>query len=218
MSFRIERGFHLPRHSFDVRAANRAALRALIAALFVALLATWITLGPALIGAARGAELGAEHDHRYSRAVAPGERMQRRPRVSVRVSRGRYSHLVDVNGNRLNEDCLPASIRAAVDRVRAACGPVAVLSTLRPGARIPGGGVSLHAACQAVDFRPRSYACAYRVLADWPYGLSVDGPRVAHIHLSAPGLRNEGRFRHGVRYVRRSGGRSVLARQRRVTR
>jgi hypothetical protein len=98
--------------------------------------------------------------------------------------------------NSASESCLPASLRGALAEVRAACGRVDVVSTLRPHARIPTGHVSLHAACQAVDFRPSKCGCAYRVLASWPYGLSLDCARMHHIHLSAPGIRNEGRFYH----------------------
>lgn len=98
--------------------------------------------------------------------------------------------------NSTSEACLPALIRDALAQVRAACGPVAVISTLRPHARIPTGHRSLHAACRAADFRVSNYACAYRALASWRYGLSLDGARMRHIHISAPGLRNEGRFYH----------------------
>ena len=204
--------FHLPQH-FDAREANRAALRALIGALVAALIAAWITLAPGLLRTA-GAQ---EADHRYpwlerqqtspsrpaGRVTRLGTRSERRSRVSGGASpvatRGRLG-IRDANGNRARASkdprCLPWSIRAALAQVTAACGPMAILSTERPGARVPTGALSLHADCQAADFKPKNSACAYRALKDWRHGLSLDGPHIGHIHISAPGIRNEGRFYH----------------------
>jgi hypothetical protein len=108
----------------------------------------------------------------------------------------RPSHGAELSHNSSSESCLPSALRSALADVRAACGPVKVISTLRPHSRIPTGHVSLHAACQAVDFMPSNCSCAYRVLSDWKFGLSLDCARMRHIHLSAPGIRNEGRFYH----------------------
>ena len=50
--------------------------------------------------------------------------------------------------------CLPSQLNVALADVQARFGPVVVISTHRPGARIRSGRPSLHASCQAVDFKP----------------------------------------------------------------
>lgn len=51
--------------------------------------------------------------------------------------------------------CLPASVKAKLAQIRAKFGPVRIVSTHRPGARIAGSGKrSYHASCRAVDFHP----------------------------------------------------------------
>ena len=51
--------------------------------------------------------------------------------------------------------CLPGSIKATLNAIRAKFGPVSIVSTFRRGARIAGTGhMSYHASCRAVDFHP----------------------------------------------------------------
>lgn len=51
--------------------------------------------------------------------------------------------------------CMPGSLAAKLNQIRAKFGPVQVVSTHRPGARIAGSGrPSYHASCRAVDFNP----------------------------------------------------------------
>ena len=51
--------------------------------------------------------------------------------------------------------CLPGSLKARLAEVQRKFGPVKVVSTHRPGAKIKGTGrTSLHASCRAVDFIP----------------------------------------------------------------
>lgn len=173
-----------------------AALRALLQALALALFVAWLVIIDSLVN-------GARAEDRYPHLENPALTSLTNPRrVSrSRVHRGpaardRASFPLVRRGGGQDETCLPASIRAALDHVRASCGAITVLSTLRPHARVPTGHVSLHAACQAADFSVKNYACAYAALADWRFGLSLDGPRMRHIHISAPGLRNEGQFYH----------------------
>ena len=79
--------------------------------------------------------------------------------------------------------CLPPMVRNALAKADAACG-IAVISTLRRGARIAGTGhVSKHAACHAADFTSRDYACVRRVLADFPGAMSIDPFAVGHVHI-----------------------------------
>lgn len=51
--------------------------------------------------------------------------------------------------------CLPSGLKAKLSQIRAKFGPVRIVSTHRPGARIAGSGKrSYHASCRAVDFHP----------------------------------------------------------------
>ncbi len=51
--------------------------------------------------------------------------------------------------------CLPGSVKAKLAQIRKKFGPVRIVSTHRPGARIAGSGKrSFHASCRAVDFHP----------------------------------------------------------------
>ncbi|MCH9807489.1 MAG: DUF882 domain-containing protein [Alphaproteobacteria bacterium] len=51
--------------------------------------------------------------------------------------------------------CLPGSVKAKLAQIRSKFGPVRIVSTHRPGARIAGSGKrSYHASCRAVDFHP----------------------------------------------------------------
>jgi hypothetical protein len=58
---------------------------------------------------------------------------------------------------------------------------------------------SLHWNGNALDFRTKSYRCAYSALRKygWKHGMSRDGVRCRHIHISYGGRRREPRgFRH----------------------
>ncbi len=51
--------------------------------------------------------------------------------------------------------CMPGALAATLQQIRSKFGPVQVISTHRPGARIAGSGrKSYHASCRAVDFNP----------------------------------------------------------------
>ncbi len=80
--------------------------------------------------------------------------------------------------------CLPMPLRAALADVQARFGPVQVISTHRPGARIRGGRPSKHASCQAVDFKPapgtyRRVAAYLRSSWQGGFGTYTSG----HIHI-----------------------------------
>ena len=82
-----------------------------------------------------------------------------------------------------NTSCLPGNLRAALANVSARFGPITVISTHRPGARIR-GGPSLHASCRAVDFRPArgNYSKVATYLRNtWNGGLGTYSS--GHIHL-----------------------------------
>jgi hypothetical protein len=80
--------------------------------------------------------------------------------------------------------CLPMQLRSALADVQARFGPVQVISTHRPGARIRGGHMSKHATCQAVDFKPapgtyRQVASYLRASWQGGFGTYTSG----HIHI-----------------------------------
>ncbi|HXF55785.1 MAG TPA: D-Ala-D-Ala carboxypeptidase family metallohydrolase [Hyphomicrobiaceae bacterium] len=83
--------------------------------------------------------------------------------------------------------CLKPSARALLDRIEAQFGPVRVVSTCRPGARIAGTGkISKHATGEAIDF----YAPAGRkaevvrwLIANHNSGGVMTYARMGHIHV-----------------------------------
>jgi hypothetical protein len=80
--------------------------------------------------------------------------------------------------------CLPGKLRSAVANVSARFGRVTVISTHRPGARIHSGRPSLHASCQAVDFKPARGAygrVATYLRTNWDGGVGTYSS--GHIHL-----------------------------------
>lgn len=109
---------------------------------------------------------------------------------------------------------IPTPIKTALNTVQSYCSGFRINSHFRPGAKVAGTHrTSLHASGRAVDFHVNNWACAYNVLRSWRGGLSMDAPRVNHIHISAGG--HEGRFmhhhigrtrfaRHGGRYIKRA--------------
>jgi len=86
----------------------------------------------------------------------------------------------------------------AMRYVKARCSGVYPVSGVRAG-RIPSGRRSLHNTGNALDFHANSYSCAYAALRahGWKGGMSRDGVRCNHIHISYGGRRKEPyRFRH----------------------
>jgi hypothetical protein len=59
------------------------------------------------------------------------------------------------NASAQTSSCLPSGLKAKLNQIREKFGPVKIVSTHRPGARIAGSGKrSYHASCRAVDFHP----------------------------------------------------------------
>lgn len=92
--------------------------------------------------------------------------------------------------------------------IEGSCGS-RVISGVRRGARVAGTRrMSLHAVGRAVDLQGNA-PCIYRLVRDWPGGVSVDYHRAGHLHLSyspQDGREMHARFNHG-------GGRFRLARR-----
>jgi hypothetical protein len=83
--------------------------------------------------------------------------------------------------------CLPGSLQGTLGQIRAKFGPVSIVSTHRPGARIAGSGKrSYHASCRAVDFHPPKgkygQVLAY-LRANHSGGLGTYSCGMHHIHI-----------------------------------
>ncbi|MGF1649951.1 MAG: YcbK family protein [Hyphomicrobiaceae bacterium] len=98
---------------------------------------------------------------------------------------GRVANIPDAEA--AASSCLPPVLRARLAEIRRRFGPVKILSTYRPGARIAGTGrPSFHASCRAVDFHPPSgkYGKVVAFLqANHSGGVGTYSCRMRHIHL-----------------------------------
>jgi hypothetical protein len=87
--------------------------------------------------------------------------------------------------------CLPGDLKRTLNQLESRFGPVQVISTHRPGARVRGTGRrSLHADCRAVDFRPSKGQHA--AVVSWLRqnhggGLGTYSGRHNHIHIDNGG-------------------------------
>lgn len=83
--------------------------------------------------------------------------------------------------------CMPSQLRSLLNQIRSKFGPVQVISTHRPGARIAGSGRrSYHASCRAVDFHPPRGK--YRQVVAWLKrnhrgGVGTYSCTLHHIHI-----------------------------------
>ena len=110
-----------------------------------------------------------------------------------------------------NAGCLPSSLVAKLNQVRAKFGPVQIISTHRAGARIAGTGRrSYHASCRAVDFNPPRGK--YGQVAAWlkrnhSGGVGTYSCGMHHIHIdNGPRVRFhkcQGSSRHAKRSSKR---------------
>lgn len=63
--------------------------------------------------------------------------------------------LIEAPHSTAQASCLPSALKSKLNQIRQKFGPVKIVSTHRPGARIAGSGRrSFHASCRAVDFHP----------------------------------------------------------------
>jgi uncharacterized protein YcbK (DUF882 family) len=154
------------------------------------------------------------HRHHSVRRFTRGSRFTfRRLRAARFAQRARFARLHALRHQRhgarrhyavarrdVSTAGLPRPLVAAIRRVQATCPDFRVISAYRPGARVRGSGrLSLHARHRAADIAGGNYRCAYRVLANFPGGMTTDAWRAKHIHLSwQPGGQEWGlRFAHG---------------------
>jgi hypothetical protein len=100
--------------------------------------------------------------------------------------------------------CLTSAVREVLDKIEARFGPVKVISTCRPGARIAGSGrISRHASGNAVDFEAGSRKGA---IIDWlitnhKTGGTMTYADMSHIHVDV-----------GQHFVSLAGGRKYAGR------
>jgi hypothetical protein len=100
--------------------------------------------------------------------------------------------------------CLTQAVHAVLDQIEARFGPVKVISTCRPGARIAGSGrISRHASGNAVDFEAgtRKGAIIDWLVANHKKGGTMTYPSMSHIHVDV-----------GQHFVSLAGGRKYASR------
>jgi hypothetical protein len=100
--------------------------------------------------------------------------------------------------------CLTPAVHAVLDQIEARFGPVKVISTCRPGARIAGSGrISRHASGNAVDFEAgnRKGAIINWLVANHKTGGTMTYPSMSHIHVDV-----------GQHFVSLAGGRKYASR------
>ena len=102
--------------------------------------------------------------------------------------------------------CLTKPVHALLDKIEARFGPVRVISTCRPGARIAGSGrISRHASGNAVDFEAgsRKGEIINWLVANHKTGGTMTYPDMSHIHIDI-----------GQHFVSLAGGRKYASRSR----
>lgn len=85
-----------------------------------------------------------------------------------------------------SRSCLTSATRALLGRIEATFGPMQIISTCRPGARIAGTGkISKHASGQAVDFNAggRKGAVVKWLIANHKSGGTMTYAGMSHIHV-----------------------------------
>ena len=99
--------------------------------------------------------------------------------------------------------CLTSAVHAVLDKIEARFGPVKVISTCRPGARIAGSGrISRHASGNAVDFEAgnRKGAIINWLVANHKTGGTMTYADMSHIHVDV-----------GQHFVSLAGGRKYAS-------
>jgi hypothetical protein len=100
--------------------------------------------------------------------------------------------------------CLTEAVRAVLNKIEERFGPVRVISTCRPGARIAGSGrISRHASGNAVDFEAgsRKGAIINWLVANHKTGGTMTYANMSHIHVDV-----------GQHFVSLAGGRKYASR------
>lgn len=105
------------------------------------------------------------------------------------------------------QSCVPAALKRTLNEIEDRFGPVQVVSTHRPGAKIAGSGKrSKHADCQAVDFNPprgKYAAVAAYLKANHAGGVGTYGCGMGHIHIDVGGKARWHKCGHGSKSAKR---------------
>ena len=132
----------------------------------------------------------------------PTASRQKHPTGGALMSKG--PKLADDKG--APRKCLTPAVHAVLDQIEARFGPVQVISTCRPGARIAGSGrISRHASGNAVDFEAgkRKGAIIDWLVANHKKGGTMTYPSMSHIHVDV-----------GQHFVSLAGGRKYASHSR----
>lgn len=93
----------------------------------------------------------------------------------------------EAGGASTGTGCLPSALKSTLSQLRAKFGPLVVVSTNRPGARIAGSGNrSYHASCRAVDFHPpgaKKSAVLAWLRSNFGGGIGTYSCGMHHIHI-----------------------------------
>lgn len=115
----------------------------------------------------------------------------------------------------MTQSCVPAALKRTLNEIEDRFGPVQVISTHRPGAKIAGSGKrSKHADCQAVDFNPprgKYAAVAAYLKANHAGGVGTYGCGMSHIHIDVGGKARWHKCGHGSKSAKGGKSRSKSA-------
>jgi len=113
----------------------------------------------------------------------------RRDRRSKNIKHAKHAKHLRHGGASTSTACLPPIIKKRLGQIRDKFGPVTIISTYRPGARIAGTGRrSKHADCRAVDFKVRNLEAAHSWLnKNHKGGLGIYSGSCPHIHIDNGG-------------------------------
>jgi hypothetical protein len=155
----------------------------------------WYSFSESSPAVARPTRRRAVHRHHRQASTRPHRRRAAARTRGVRVTRSRYAPTARVtrrstaflrSGPGTSRACLTRPARALLARIEGQFGPVQVVSTCRPGARIAGTGrISRHASGNAVDFNagPRKAAIVRWLIANHHTGGTMTYARMSHIHV-----------------------------------
>lgn len=155
----------------------------------------WYSFSDSSPVVARPTRRGTAHRYRRQAGTRPHRRRAVMRPHARRVTRSRYAPAGRGtrqttaflrSGPGTSRACLTRPARALLARIEGQFGPVQVISTCRPGARVAGTGrVSRHASGNAVDFNagPRKGAVVRWLIANHHTGGTMTYARMSHIHV-----------------------------------
>ena len=155
----------------------------------------WYSFSDSSPDVARPTRRSTAHRYRRQADTRPHRRRAVMRPHARRVTRSRYTPTARGtprataflrSGPGTSRACLTRPARALLARIEGQFGPVQVISTCRPGARVAGTGrISRHASGNAVDFNagPRKGAVVRWLIANHHTGGTMTYARMSHIHV-----------------------------------